>query len=481
MFPSSDFISQVSKQSQYAPPPPPIIVRSDEAGSQSESLEPNEARPIIWLRYPPRYDLKPLKPKFGYDGLLADTNPDASIYAYSLTPVNLSSPDNSTLKLAISGPSALHFESGLKYLLHIQNEKCTYPDPITNILNSLASKEITVELLTSSVNALQLYLPRNIRESDIVLIRFILTSLYWLRYFRPEYKQLNVTLGHIRPIDLYLNTSNPYERYPARKLLSYYNDPELYSRFGQLGAQQFPKSYSSKQQLLDGLVAFHLFPFGYFTVKTWSRPIKLHFNRPLKVFPQSNEIRLFEITLEQLLYEPQVYQVLSQMTVSLPLAILRLVIQVQSSWPWIKDKEAWVQLFDYLKMQYQLIQSEYAKFAQGAFISFEGDTTLSENFNSLEEKYLTCLLCEQVRSEHDFGLCGHGVCKLCQMLIGSVKCPFCNEHFVIPGGITDDFVRTLRVAPNSFQQKIQEIKRDKDNRLYRFDWSNLSVQLFGWQ
>ena len=359
-----------------------------------------------------------------------------------------------------------NLELGTRYLNQMVRDGVEYN---VEILNSIADNSID-----------GLYIPRNLilpaldSNESMSKKEFFLDSIYWLRYLRSE----KIRLDDLTWIDLYLVGSNPFERYSARKLLSYYNDKELYLKFGKIGKFLFPKTYSSKRTQLDGIVAFCLQPFGYFTVLNWSRPIKLEYHS--SVVPlESEKIQNFELSDLTLNFGLSLDQESPKF-----MPLLRLGIQIEACWPLITDKEAWMPFIDMINSNSHLLHEEYKK-----GLSFPSEekkkrvtVILSDNFESYEQIYNTCLLCLHNRPLGDFSLCGHGTCMTCQSLLGTAKCPFCTEHFTADN-LNDEYVKILQSdLGNSskllLQDKIRQMTALKSDRSFKFDWSNVDVTIF---
>jgi hypothetical protein len=357
----------------------------------------------------------------------------------------------------------------VKYLVQIANDGIEYPK------NLLA--EISAELPTK----LQLYIPKHLYLPDLSSIEsasngfkisplenFIFGSIYWLRYLQPQKLQLED--DKFSSVDLYLVTANSFERYPGRKLLSYYNDKDLYMKFGRVGKFFFPKNYPSKMIQLDGIVGMSLQPFGYFTVQNWTRPINLLYHYSEIPLGKEN-IKIFD--LDTLINSYSDY-------IPTYMPLLRLGIQIESNWSLISDKEAWDPLISFVNSNSKLLRQEYLKYKNSFITNISIDTiiTIPDNFESLEQKYTTCLLCEKSRPLDDFSLCGHGTCITCQSLLGTAKCPFCNEHFVADN-LNDESVRILQSdVRKDFTDRINQINKLKQDRNFKFDWANGEVVLF---
>jgi hypothetical protein len=357
-----------------------------------------------------------------------------------------------------------NLQLGIKYLNQIIKDGVEYDE---DTLKSIETQ-----------NKSQLYIPRNLilpslDESNIDPQKeFFIDSIYWLRYLRLEKSRLSPIIDNLTWVDLYLVGSNPYERYAARKLLSYYTDKELYLKFGKISKFLFPKTYSSKRKQLDGFVAFCLQPFGYFTVLNWSRPIKLEFHSyDIPLGPE--KVKIFDLK-----------DLYLNNTNIMPL--LKLGIQIEACWPLITDKEAWLPFVNMINMNSEILHQEYKKLRKG-FVEEKHKQQkitieLPDNLQSYEQKYNTCLICSQNQPLGDFSLCGHGTCMTCQSLLGSAKCPFCNEHFTADN-LNDEFVRILQSNLGNtsrilLQDKVRQITALKSDRAFKFDWANGDVTLF---
>ena len=501
----ADFIQAVAEREKYAPVPPPFIVRFDR--------DVDHPRPIVWLPRSTTWSYE------DYDGgvgphrrsIDVDPRPDPPGVERSVGPhaiwllsdlVNRNDPAVRTwiisylLKLVST-------DLGVFYLDKIDQDGATYPAVIQESIRTVIDQTGQAGRVA---NELGLYLPRSTRQS----LDFFFSSLYWLRKFRPERPALERILVEISHTDLYLVPPNVYEHHPARKLLSYYDDQELYLKFGRIGNRLFPKEYSSKKKQLDGLVAFGLDHFGYIEVERWERPIRL------KHHPSGAEFGLDEF--------------LSMKEVP-RLLILRLAIQVHASLPWLRDPEAWQPLLSLVDRNSHLFYNDYLVSKQQDELyrpSEERRSSLEERRSSLEERGYPleerrssleerrsspeerrypleerrssleekvtmtlpeveepgpteCLVCGVVRSDSDFSLCGHPICLICQAMIKSARCPFCTEHFTAEG-IRDDFIRLIQdgpVANRDLRDRVLEIFEAAQERLFQFDWANLKVRLFG--
>jgi hypothetical protein len=363
-----------------------------------------------------------------------------------------------------------------KHSLYLLNKPNLNMYFVSKYLNQIIDDglEYPLDISEKTSEELKLYIPKNLflpglnQKETTSVEKFISESIYWLRYLRPEISKLTPIIENFTLVDLYLVTSNLFERYPGRKLLSYFNDHDLYLKFGRVGNFFFPKKYYSKLVQLDGIMAMCLQSFGYFTVTNWSRPVKIlyhHSEIPLT----SENISILDLnTLLNL--NPNLY-----------MPILRLAIQVQSNWPLISDKETWIPFINMIDSNFQIFYKTYLEFKEKPFVNVSTNTILNlpDNFESLEQKYLTCLLCEQVRPLGDFSLCGHGTCMNCQALLKTAKCPFCSEHFVADN-LNDEFVRILQsdLGNSTLSNKIKEVNNLKENRSFKFDWSNEDIIIF---
>lgn len=487
---------------KYAPQPPPDIVRLDEAGPDWER-PPNQG-PIGIFRRAPTYDLN------DYSGGFGVYMRDANAKPYEEKFVNIYGTFRPTIMLndiirenrralimwiytyLLQSPR-LSLYLATKYLVQIANNDAEYPTDLLEIVKSTIdqlenrSPDNIIAAIVRKIPQLQLYIPRNLilpelQSTEIREItpveEFLFGNIYWLRYFRPERLRLNPIIDNFTQVDLYLVTANLFERYPGRKLLSYYNDQDLYRKFGRIGKFFFPKVYSSKRLQLDGIMGMSLHPFGYFTVENWSRPIRITYHRSeIPLGPETTWI--FDLdTLVNSNFQ------LKNLPIDTLMPLLRLGIQVESNWPFILDKEAWIPFINMVNSNAKILYQEYKELRSTPIINVSTDTIISlpNNFDSLEQRYLTCLLCEQIRPLGDFSLCGHGTCLTCQSLLGTAKCPFCSEHFTADN-LNDDFVRILQSdlgknVRNSLQDKIQQVNNLKQQRAFQFDWANGEITLF---
>lgn len=485
-------INEVLYFGQRAPQPEPDVVREDEAGADWE--RPLNQGPIAIFRRSPTYELSDYRGGFGV--YLKDSGGSPSkknIHdSYGITKSTVMFEDiikdNKRALLMwiysyLLQNTHLTMYFAIRYLGQIVNNEVEYPAELLNIIKSANDRlsdrtpDNISSVISRTMQELQLYIPRNFILPDLNIPigsnivtspeKFLFGNIYWLRYFRDDkFKIEDITLT-----DLYLVTANPYERYPGRKLLSYYNDKDLYMKFGRLGKYFFPKTYSSKLNQIDGMVAMSLYPFGYFTVQNWSRPVRIVYH--LSEIPLGSEnTQIFDLDKLNL----------DDIDTLMPL--LRLGIQIESSWPFISDKEVWIPFINMINSNANILYQEYLKYKN---LSIEKSTekiilTLPDNFESLEQKYTTCLLCEQTRSLEDFSYCGHGTCITCQSMLGTAKCPFCTEHFIAPN-INDEFVRTLQSnlgynVRDKLYKRIIQVNNSKQNRTFKFDWANGEVSLF---
>ena len=295
---------------------------------------------------------------------------------------------------------------------------------------------------------LGLFLPKHLLMTE-GLPYFFFTSIYWLRARKLP--------TQLTPRNVYLITANPYERYPARKYLSHFDDTQLYLSLGRSENYYFPKMYSTKRQQLDGFVAFCLTGYGYYSVQSWSRPIQIVFNRPRQTVPLITEIDQVPISLEEIMSKPDI-------------RALRLHLTVESSWPALKDKPAWNQFLDWgREILYGGKETLFYREFQEKLGLIQSQQVRDE-FRSLEQNSDICLVCGNIRAEKDFALCGDPICSVCQSLLGTVQCPFCDEYFVCES-INDQFIKSLRNPIGSrlnLQERIEEIKREKNSRRIKF-------------
>lgn len=491
----SDLVLHFSK---YASQPPPDIVSRYEAGPNWE--RPANQGPIAIFRRAPTYDLKDYSGGVGVYMRDANANfPSKESTNYSFTDIYGTIKPTIMLNDIIKGNqsallmwihtyllqnSQLSMYFAIRYLAQIANNDAEYPKDILNIVKSTIDRILEgqdIAAISQSAQQLQLYIPKNFYLPDLDDSRnfiispiesFFFGNIYWLRYSRPEKSRLSPVIDKFSLLDLYLITANPFERYPGRKLLSYYNDQDLYLKFGRVGKFFFPKTYSSKRLQIDGIMGMCMQPFGYFTVQNWSRPVRIiyHYSE-IPLGPEN--IQTFDLD-----------NLINSNLSDLYMPLLRLGIQVESSWPLITDKETWIPFIKMINSNAQILHQEYLKFKSSPITNVSTDTLISlpDNFESLEQKYITCLLCEKVRPLGDFSLCGHGTCITCQSLLGTAKCPFCNEHFVADN-INDEFVRVLQsdFGKNNRKDlldKVRQINNLKQDRAFKFDWTNGDLILF---
>lgn len=485
----SYYLALVNERAKYGPNPPPIIIRPYEAGNPTDYFSMS---PIIWNRRAAPYELPSGNPKSYGEELGLNIDIRKYIYEFFPTVQNASLVKfldqgnipalSAWIQVYLLKPPGKNFDlaSGLLYLAKIDDDNTGYPN---NLLEKVA-KVIDEEFSSNQGNLSQIILNSglNIYMPSSADIDFFLTSIYWNRSFRIDRKRLENILPSLNLIDLYFITSNPLERYAARKLLSYYTDEELYKQFGRLGNYLFPKNYPSKKIQLDAFVAFSLYRFGYFTVENWTTPIQLTYNLPFRIVPSKEEIGQESFSLNNLISQLQNNLLDSKLLMPL----FRLAIQIYSSWPQVRDQANWEKFLFAVEKYRESFNSILSSYRTYPF-QLETERSVNEkttvkippNFQSLEQTYNICLLCEQTRSSEYFELCGHGVCMSCQALLGTSQCPFCTEHFVAEA-IDNSYVSTImQMIPTieSFQQKIIDISKQKKERVYRFDWSSGDVQL----
>lgn len=444
------YFDLINERAKYGPDPPPVIVRSSESETQPDYFN---IPPIIWLRRPAPYNLPSTVPKsYGSDldlninveGRMSDFFPslkNSSLIKY-LNQKNISAITVWIQAYTLKMPDEnFNLISGLLYLSKIEDDGTEYPKEILEKITNLLDKRT------------------NIYPSMDIFP----TSVYWMRSFRFERKRLDILLPKLDLFNLYFITSNPFERYAARKLLSYYTDKELHKQFNY---DTSSKGYFSKKIQLDAIVSLSLYQFGYFTIENWSTPVRIIFN-----FPQMNEMSKTYYQLTDLIQ--QIYE--SKLDDNLLMPILRLTVQIYSSWPWIKDKSIWERFLLASEKYGNIFNSISERYKIKGFPTGR----IPYNFESLEQSYDICLLCEQTRPKDYFGLCGHGVCMGCQGLLGTSKCPFCTEHFVAEA-INNQYVSTVTQVisvTDSLRRKINDISIQKKDRKYRFDWSSGDIYL----
>jgi len=509
---SNKYIDELKKVEKFGPSLPPYIV------SKSEDDDSTTTPVIVWLRRNAPYELKDLLKEynrnvFGSDsGLNTDSERDLNswlpttkmpymlgsivsnnvfavhgwIYVYSLEPISKN----------------WNIENGVWYLSKIASNDVEYPINIRKMLRSIIdwwslkwNESSAVTEFAKWSNKIGLYIPHTYRSPDNIP-NFFFSSIYWMRKSRPIRNKIyqDIFSSSFTPINLYLITSNPFEHYAARKLLSYHDDNELFSKYGRIGNYLLSKQYKSKQQQLDAFVALSLYRFGYFTVENFSRPIKLKFHLHSTPIPTQKEIVTKDLTLDELLSSIYLSDRLffrnpinGEFWSMMP--VLRLSVQIYSSSSYIKDIDAWSPLFDIVSKYSSLLHDEYKNMLNTPYYldsnrnaKEETLVEIPENFKSLEQQYDVCLLCNKVRSQEYFGLCGHGVCAICQSLTGSIKCPFCDEHFVSEN-ISNNFISALKEIFPDIQKElnVRIINRtnQKNNRIFRFDWGNADIKLYG--
>lgn len=451
----ANFVQAVAEREKYAPVSPPFIVRFDR--------DPNQPRPIAWFPRSPTWTYEDydggigphrksidIDPRDHHDGRI--TNPHAIWLLHDITNNNEPAIETWIVSYLLK---SIQKDLGIWYLDKIDQDGATYPNKIQESIRRVIDQTSQAGQVA---NELGLYLPRSRRQS----LEFFFLSLYWLRKFRPERPGLSRLLEEITHTDLYLMPSNLYEHHPGRKLLSYYDDQELYLKFGRIGNQFFPKDYSSKKEQLDAIVAFGLNHFGHIEVERWERPVRLRY------YPGGIELQLDELL---------------STTKMRRLVILRLAIQVHASWPWLRDREIWQPLLSFVDKNSHLFYNEYLiSKKQDYLLSTEDQEKVTIALPVAREFQSTeCLICGIARPDDDFSLCGHPVCLICQALFKSARCPFCTEHFTAEG-IRDDFIRLVKDGPDTnrdLRDRVLQILEESRERIFQFDWSNLQIQLFG--
>lgn len=467
----ADFVKAVAEREKYAPVPPPFIVRFDR--------DPDQPRPIAWLPRSSTWsykdydgglgphrrsiDIEPTKKILGAEsGLVSEAGRVVGPHAIWLLPDIIDENDPAVKTWILSYLLKLvDKDLGIWYLDKIDQDGATYPAVIQESIRRVIEQTSQAGQVA---NELGLYLPRSTRQS----LDFFFLSLYWLRKFRPERPALSRLLEEISHTDLYLIPSNLYEHHPGRKLLSYYDDQELYLKFGRIGNKFFPKNYSSKKEQLDAIVAFGLEHFGYLEVERWERPVRLRFHPG-----GTRSIPGTELQLDELLAATGIPR----------LIILRLAIQVHASWPWLRDREVWEPLLSFVDGNSHLFYKDYltSKQQDHLFSSEDQDKVMITLPMARESQATECLVCGTSRPDSDFSLCGHPICLICQALFKSARCPFCTEHFTAEA-IRDDFIQLVRSGPSSnrdLQARVLQILEESRSRIFQFDWANLQVQLFG--
>lgn len=256
-------------------------------------------------------------------------------------------------------------------------------------------------------------------------IRLGEVNIYWDRYLRPEAGRIPM----LTLIDLYLITSNYYDRYPARKYLSYLSD---YSHLGIVES-------NDRLTIIDSLVALSLAEWGRIEVIDWKEKVLQYRGR--------------QMALGELLRTPQM--------VPSPMVILRLQYRVLS------EGEDWPELDRYIEDHGIM---EYYHQIRNQAVEIKVIPPVEE---SVEEVSDLCILCERKSPLTELGLCGHGVCQRCQEELGTIKCPFCSEHFICEDFVIEDFMRRLNPKPSQqWNKKIQAIREIKEQRAMQFDWSH---------
>lgn len=470
------YIEDVQSESEYAPTPPPMLVYPN----ASIDLDP-----IIWRRRAPTRVLDLYQGGIGSqtESIQAEESsptpvgPSVEISVPVLLPYIIRNDyEASALWVYSYLLKTLPVDISLFYLQKIHEEGAQYPDEIHYAIKTVLNRP---KMLGRVSNSLSLYLPREIREDPLT---FFYSSLYWLRQFRSIRSSLLPLLEQITWLDLYLVTSNPYELFPARKLLSYYRDDELYMRFGRIGNHYLSKEYHSKRSQLDSFVAMTLRHFGYVKVISWSRPVRLIYYPPdLSVAPSvgrkfQSDNTSQETNLQELLSRTDLHA----------MVILRLGIQLYASLPAIKDKNAWQPLIELLEHKAGSFYNQYLMYKT----NLETYTTTREPVvvpiedQSLEapvDGRAQCQVCKVMRPIGDFSLCGHPICMLCQVLLKSAACPFCGEHFTADN-LDVDFLGMINspLEPAfSMQSAIRQVNDKIKDRVYKFDWSTLTLGLFG--
>jgi len=435
-------IREVTKLSRYATPPPPIVIRRDQAGSTTDYGYPSFIKAVEWYRQSPRIVMEgtsvennsfKLKNKDVLMLLESQNYRGLNIFNYAHSLKNIDE-------------LSWTFSSAVKFLEMIAKEDIDYPEGILEKLRNLVKQDLS-----------------QIDPNDIFDMA---SSALWLKYLTLERSRLIPVLESITGIDLYLIPPNYYDRFPARRLLSYYTDNELYEKFYIVNDVSFPTGFKNKLEQLDGLVALSLSR-GYFTIQTYSDPILLNFNIPRFPISDLNDIDRKEVNLSEMISYLKMGKIQKQML----LPILRLWIQIRASWPQLHEKDTWIQLGNIIYDNRYDIVNEYMYEKNKKPIAVT-TASLPPELNSYEEDINICVLCHKPRPSGDFGLCGHGVCSVCQAESGSIKCPLGNEFFV-SSNMNDKFIESIGEMKKEF-----DTPEGKNNRRYRFDWSNNNISIF---
>ena len=403
----------------------------------------------------------------------------------------LKNPDQDFIKMAIlafTGNSNLSVQMFKYYILNSsQNEE------ITKILTDLS--EIIKESQnadTPSTNTLFMnvakymqnyyfYIPKKISGADPV--GFICESLLWSRYITHESldsKERKLLKNKITLIDLYCVVSNPYERYAARNLLSFFDDQELYARFGRVGNYLMPKDYKSKRAQLDAFVALSRFRFGYFTVNAFERPVMITFNKMMYPIASQELIQKIPMGLSEIKFTDSEVSYPGKYIFTLP--VFQLYLLIKSSWPYLKDKEVWAPFISSCEspQTMQKFLNEFNAFKNDPFkledrnchsLDEKQFLEIPDGFSSVEQVFDICLLCKRGKSPSSFSNCGHGVCLDCITYHTSLNCPFCTENFTSDDLSDATILRFAGQQKSNIQELVTAIETEKKDRNISFDFA----------
>jgi len=309
-----------------------------------------------------------------------------------------------------------------------------------------------IKLDINKINNNSVYVPKHIHKKT----EYLITNFYWMRYVYMPKQLPNYNL-----VDLYLITSNKYDRYPLRKYLSFFSDSYIIHKYGRSGHLFCSKKYNSCLELFNTITGIVLYRFGYLQINTFVDPIILSYwiiqlNTITSVFTR----KLYQtFTLSDLISSPSL--------VSSPIVILRCYYEFLSngySVPHLKNLVHSTNAYDvYLQLRH-------------CPTVLENDPSdciiITPVLESFETFYPFCLICKHHRSPDDFCLCGHGICWICQSLSGSLQCHFCNQHFFFSNFNLHfhDYIQNCKYLHFNYSSIIQSITDLKVARKCSFDF-----------
>lgn len=474
-----DIVNIATEKSRYQPIPPPVLISQDDIGELSEYVN---AEPVMWLRRAPKYPymrkhhrlniqfnpekFRSTRPPFPLEDVLSRNYDITKKYDILWKWVII------YLSREFTDLSLTH---GLYYLSLISYDDTGYNQELVNMVYNLLhgdDKNIIRECVKLGLN------PGGNKET----LNYCITGIYWCKYKRisnllilREYMASQL----LQEEKLYLYSSNLFERYPMRNLLTCYDDNTL--------AQLFPNyniNDDFRKDRLDRIVSSCLLNRGYFKIDTWNHPYELKFrytkspnNSPVTL--KTSTVMQWSITLEAI---NQLITTKRDIMQTLYYPLLRLYLQILASE--VSD--------DYMNMFKSVFENTFrlpinSDINVNTLILILGNYELiTLDHESIEYNAYPCLLCMQNRSYEELGLCGHGICKTCQSKLGTTKCPFCMEHFVCPQ-VDNNFIEVT--ADNSFKnnqntqfiqyakERILQLQAIKDTRKYAFDWVNNSFKV----